>query len=972
MKNVKAIFLSTLVIALAVLISLPSNAQDYKYETVEGDPMKARIYTLKNGLKVFLSVNQDEPRIYTNIAVAAGSKHDPSDATGLAHYLEHMLFKGTPELATTNWTEEKKLLDQISALYEENRATKDEAKRKEIYTKIDKLSYEAAKFAVPNEYDKMISSIGAKGTNAYTSVEQTVYVNDIPANEISKWLALESERMSALVLRLFHTELETVYEEFNRGQDSDGRKAWQMLNKKMFQNHPYGTQTTIGTGEHLKNPSMVKIHEYFDTYYVPNNMAICMAGDLDFDKTIKQIDKYFGGFKTKDVPKFKYSAEAAITTPIEADVLGSQPDFIQMGYRFGGVHTEDPVYLDVISSMLSNGQAGLMDLNLVQKQKLLNGGAGVNTMKDYSAFMLSGSPRQGQTLEEVRDLMLAELENIKNGKFDDWLIDAVIKDIKLSQEKYYTRNDVRVSMMTDAFVTGQKWEDVVNYNDKLSKLTKQDIINFAKERFGKNYVAIYKRKGEDPSTFKVDKPKITQLDIERNEESAFHKKWKEMNSSRLTPLFVDFDKSISKGKLSSGIPVSNIENTTNNIFSLYYILDMGSDHDQKLANAFNYLPYLGTDKMSAEDIQKEFYKMGLSFDVFSSRDQVYVYLTGLEESFDGGVKLFEEVLANVKPNDQALKMMVQGNLKSRENGKLRKGNIFFGGMMNLAKFGSKNPFNHVLSKEELEGIKSQELVDRIKSINSYNHQVFYYGKKKTKEVTAILDKYHKSPAKLKPYPKPVEFKEQPITETKVYFVDYDMVQSEVMMIARDVKFDKSIMAKSKIFNEYFGSGLSSIVFQEIREAKALAYTAYSAYGTPSKKENSHYVTAYVGTQTDKLKDATAAIMALMNDMPEAELQFQSAKDAALKKIESDRITKSSVFWNYQSAKKKGLDYDIRKDIYEEIKNMTLADLKAFFNKHIKGKPYTYLVIGKKGDVDQEVLKSIGPVQEMTLEQLFGY
>ncbi len=276
-----------------------------------GDPLDTRIYTLDNGLQVWLSRNTDAPRVQTNIATRAGSKNDPADATGLAHYLEHMLFKGTSHIATTDWARESEVLKQISEAYEERRKTTDEAMRDRIYRRIDSLSTVAASLAVPNEYDKMVKSIGARGTNAYTSTERTVYVNDIPSDELEKWMKIESERMQECVLRLFHTELETVYEEFNRSQDNDGRSAYTKKNELLYRNHPYGTQTTIGTGEHLKNPSMVKIHEFFDSWYVPNNMAVILAGDVDYDRTVAMVDKYFGVWKRKPVPSFTFKPEDA-------------------------------------------------------------------------------------------------------------------------------------------------------------------------------------------------------------------------------------------------------------------------------------------------------------------------------------------------------------------------------------------------------------------------------------------------------------------------------------------------------------------------------------------------------------------------------------------------------------------------------------------------------------------------------------
>jgi predicted Zn-dependent peptidase len=270
-----------------------------KYTTVKGDPLNARVYTLSNGLKVYLSVYKGEPRIQTYIAVKAGSKNDPADATGLAHYLEHMLFKGTDKFGTKEFSKEIVEVNKIEALYEVYRKTKDEAKRKKIYHEIDSISGVAATFAIANEYDKMTAAMGCRGTNAFTSVEQTVYVNDIPSNQLENWLTMEAERFRKPILRLFHTELEAVYEEKNRSLDSDENQAYESLMSSLFVNHNYGKQTTIGTIDHLKNPSMTEINKYFYKNYVPNNMAICMSGDFDPDKTIKIIEEKFGKMASK-------------------------------------------------------------------------------------------------------------------------------------------------------------------------------------------------------------------------------------------------------------------------------------------------------------------------------------------------------------------------------------------------------------------------------------------------------------------------------------------------------------------------------------------------------------------------------------------------------------------------------------------------------------------------------------------------
>lgn len=977
--NIKALKLSFVIITSLILVACGGESKKeneetsykYKYETVEGDVLNTFIYTLDNGLKVYMSVNKDEPRIQTNIAVNTGSKQDPADATGLAHYLEHMVFKGTSKLATINWEEEKVLLKRISDLYEARRTVTDEAERKAIYHQIDSLSGEAAKFAVPNEYDKMISSIGAKGTNAYTSVEQTVYINDIPSNEIEKWLAIESERFSELVLRLFHTELEAVYEEYNRGKDNDYWLAYETMSENLFKKHTYGTQTTIGTSEHLKNPSMEKIHQYFNDRYVANNMAIVLSGDLDPDKTVDLIKKYFGDYKSQEVPTYTPAVEDEITEPVYITVKGSDASWVNIGYRLPGVKGEDIYMLNLFDGLLNNGQAGLIDLNLIKGQKVLDAYSSPQTMKDYSVFEMSGNPREGQSLEEVKDLLLAQIEKIKAGEFEEWMLPAVIKDFKLSEQQRNLYNSARAGKMTNAFIMGQNWSEVVNTNDKLSKVTKADIIAFANKYFKENYVVVYKETGEGDNP-KVEKPAITQVQLNRDTASTFAVNFEKMESSRMTPAFDNYKEDIKEDKLVSGVPLYYVENTTNETFSLNYILDMGSYSDKEMALAVEYLEYLGTDKYSANELQLELFKLGLSYSVYAAQERVYVTLSGLDESLEEGVKLFEHILANVQPNQEAFENGVADKLKDRADTKLNKGAILYGGLMNYGMYGEDSPIKNILSADELKALDPNNLVTKIKELTSYEHYIYYYGRKNIEDVKSLLNENHKTPKTLKPLIAAKEFTELTMESNKVYFVDYDMVQSEVMMLSNAGAYNKDLAATTNVFNQYFGGGLSSIIFQEIRESKALAYSAYAAYTTPRKPNKSHFIRAYVGTQVDKLAEAKKAIMELMNEMPEVEDQFQDSKIAALKKIETSRTKRSRLFWNYLSAKEMGRDADINETIYPQIKELQLADLKTFFNNNIAGKNYTYLVIGNKELVKMDVLKEMGEVQELSLEEIFGY
>ena len=947
-----------------------TDSNGYSYETVENDPTGLRLYTLENGLKVYLSQNNDAPTIQTYISVKAGSIYDPKESTGLAHYLEHMVFKGTHKIGTSDWESERKLIAQISDLYEKHKAEMDVTKKEEIYRQIDSVSYIASEYAIANEYDKMVGSIGATGTNAHTWFEETVYKNKIPTNELDKFLTLESERFGTLVLRLFHTELEAVYEEFNRSQDSDFRKAYAAMLDGLFPTHPYGQQYTIGTSEHLKNPSMVSINNYFDKYYVPNNMAVVLVGDLDFDKTIKKVDNTFGKLEYKEVVHPLLPVENPINGVVTKEVFGPNNESVSVSFRTGGIGTEDEKMISLLEMLLMNGNAGLMDLNLNQKQLVQNSSSSPTFLNDYGFLVLNGTPKDGQSLDEVKDLMLEQIDKFKTGDFDEWMMDAVINDLKLRDIRRYESSTGLASMYYNAFIHGENWNDKIKFLDDLKKISKDDLVVFANNFFVGNYVVVYKRKGIDENIVKVSNPAITPIVINREAQSVFLTAFNAMKSDELQPVFIDYKKEIQKDKLDSGIEIAYIKNKSNDLFNLNVIFDMGKDNDKKLTLAVGYLEYLGTDKYTAEELKKEFYKLGVNYSVNTGSDRSYVSISGLQENLGKGLELLEHLMANVVVDQEAYDNYVQSILKSRENGKTQKGNILQGGLLSFAQYGENSSLRNIFTFDQLRNIDPSELIDIVKDLNNFKHRIFYYGKNVDEAKTA-LNTYHKIPSTLKEYPQAIKY-EQLATGKNVYFVDFDMVQSELFFIAKGDKFDPKKMALSSVFNSYFGQGLSSIVFQEIRESKGLAYSASAGYLPSSKKEDYDRTYAYIGTQANKLADAVDAMLSLMNDMPEAEQQFLVAKEAALKRIAAQRITKSSIFWTYEGLLKRGIDYDNREEMYNEIQNMTMQDVSNFFAENIKGQDYTVSVIGNKKDLDMKALEKLGEVHEMDIDYLFNY
>lgn len=944
----------------------------FTYLTVPGDPLGVRIYKLSNGLTVMLSVNKNEPKIQTLIATKAGSKNDPADNTGLAHYLEHMLFKGTDKFGSKDWPLEKQQLDKIDGLYEKYNKSKDEAQRKQIYHEIDSVSGVASKFAIANEYDKMLSTIGATGTNAFTSLEQTVYVNEIPQNQVNNWLTIEAERFRNPILRLFHTELEAVYEEKNISLDNDQRKVFEALMSSLFTQHAYGTQTTIGTVEHLKNPSLVKIRNYYNTYYVPNNMAIIMAGDLDPDKTISLIAEKFAYMNTKPVPAYTFKPEPKKTAPTTVNVYGPDAENMMIGFRMPGALTKEAKYLVLCDYIMANSKAGFIDLNLVKKQAVLSASSSTWINKDYSIYFLTGKPKQGQTLEQVKDLLLEQLDLIKKGSFDDATLTAIINNFKVDQIRNNESNSGRAYGMLDVFTVGAEWKDQVSFLNDLSKITKKEIVDFANQYYTNDYVIVYKRTGEDKSVVKVPKPEITPVDVNRDDMSPFVKNIVDAKVENIKPVFVDFAKDIDVRSIGQGNSVHYIQNKDNGLFSMYYVLDMGKFHNIKLPTAVNLLQFLGTDKYSAEQLSKEFFKLACDFNVFTSDDQVYVSLTGLDDNFEQATRLFEHVLANAKPDDAALAQMVERSLKGRADAKLNKQAVF-SALRQFAIYGKNNPTTYMLSADQLKALKSAELVDLVKSLTSYKHKIYYYGPRKIETVTAFLTKEHKMSTTPLEYPKPVVFTRNETTTNSVYFTNYKMVQAEIMWINKQsLPYDTTIHANAAMFNEYFGGGMSSIVFQTIRESKALAYSTYSRFQLPGKKEDPMYIIAYVGTQADKMNEAIPAMNELLVNMPKAEVTFKSAKDALKSQIETERINKENIIFRIEAAKKLGLSHDVREDIYMALDKMTFDNVQQFYNQHYKGKTFNYCVIGSNEKVKMDDLKKYGNVTQVGLEEIFGY
>lgn len=946
-----------------------------KYETVKNDPQDTKIYTLDNGLKVYMSVNKETPRIQTYIAVKVGSKNDPSETTGLAHYFEHLMFKGTEQFGTTDYAAEKPMLDQIEALFEQYRSTENEAQRQAIYHKIDSISYEASKIAIPNEYDKLMSLIGAKGTNAWTSNDETVYVEDIPSNQIDNWARIQADRFRNNVIRGFHTELETIYEEKNMSLTQDNRKMFETLLATLYPNHPYGKQTTLGSQEHLKNPSITNVKKYHDEYYVPNNIAICVSGDFDPDEMVAAIEKYFGDWQPNpSVPKLEIVPEKPITSPIVKDVYGLESEYMYMAWRLpGSSDIKTSAVSNIAQSILYNGSCGLMDLDITQQQKAMMFGVSSLGMADYGGFIVIGYPKEGQKLEDLRTLALEEIAKLKSGDFDESLIAATINNLKLDEMRSLESNSARARRYVDAFISGIDWKDAAGELERLEAVTKEDIVKFANEYLGDdNYTVLYKRIGEDKTVKKISAPKITPIVSNRDAVSDFVKEIQNSEVKPIEPVFVDFSNDMAKFELEKGAEILYKKNTLNDIFTIEFNYNYGIADNPALYYADDYVDYLGTASMSKEEFASKMYELGCDYTFNVGMYSSLIRLSGLSENMEEAIKLYENMLLGAVGDDTILDNLKKDIIKTRSDNKKSQSSCF-SALQTYLIYGPECVKKRTLSDDAILSFRSDDILSAVKDVLDKGHEILYYGPMKTGDLETVLKGSHYVAEGAEILPERYEKVLQTL-ESKVFLAQYDAKQLYYLQYSnRGETFDPFEAAGINMYNEYFGGGMNAIVFQEMREARGLAYSASATLVTPYYNiDDSYKYLAVIATQNDKMRSAIEAFDSIINDMPESEAAFQIAKEAIIGRMRTSRTTGMSVLRLYQSCRRLGLGEPMNKQIFHDLQTLELNDIVKVQQKWVKDRTYQYAILGDIKDLDTKYLSTLGPVKVLTLEDIFGY
>ena len=941
------------------------------YSKVEGDPLDARIYTLDNGLRVYLSVNKDEPRIQTFIAVRVGGKDDPADNTGLAHYLEHMMFKGTQLFGTRDYGAEKPMLDQIDSLFEIYRCLNDPAERAACYSLIDSISYEASKLAIPNEYDKLMSIIGSEGSNAFTSNDVTCYVEEIPSNRIEDWAKIEADRFMNCVFRGFHTELEAVYEEKNMSLTSDDEKALDAIDAMLFPSHPYGTQTVIGTQDHLKNPSLRAIRLQKDRYYVPNNVAICMSGDLNPEKTIRIIKKHFSGWKPNPELPVRESVPvvSAQGSPVR-DVWGNDAQFAMLGWRTPGASDTESEISELAGAILYNGTAGLIDLNLVQRQAILDAAAFPYNRAEGGLFLLEGMAKEGQSLSEVASLLRQQVAKLREGDFPDELLEAAKANWKLGYMNSLTGNRSRANFFLDAFVNGQDWETACGKAARIEAVSKDDIVAWAgKYLADESCATVYKHEGEDPDIKKIEAPKITPIVTNREFQSDFLASVAASKPREIKPVFVNWNKDMSVGEAGE-LELLYKKNEKNDIATLMFRYDRGSDNDPLLPIAAGYLEYLGSDRMSADEYASRMYRLACNADIRVGGNTTVLSISGLDENLEEALSLMEYQLDNVVPDELILSELKADMLRARADA-MKNQRACSSALQTYLTYGPEYVAAKTLKNVEVKALESADILDAIQSLLACSHTVLYYGPATEEEVVDRLERVHQCEGLL---PLEKTHPEKLLTPSpRVLVAHYDARQFNYVQYSdRGEKLDLSQDPQTELFNEYYGGGMNAIVFQEMRESRALAYGAGAWLSGPAFKDDSYSFRAYIASQNDKLQKAVEAFDEIIETLPQAPENLEIAKAALLGKLRTQRTIGPAVLQSYLNARELGISEPREKLVFEKLSSLDMDDLVATHERWIKGRSYWYAILGDTKDLDMEFLKTLGPVEQLPLEEVFGY
>ena len=947
-----------LLLALVIILSVNVISAQVKVKTTK----------LDNGLKVVMCEDHSSPKAYGAVYVHAGSKNDPLEATGMAHYFEHIMFKGTDKIGTINWEAEKVYLDSIDIMYDKLHETTDLNERAAIQQKINELSLASTDYAIPNEVDVILTKMGGTGLNAGTAYDQTIYYNAFPANQIGKWMDVYAERFRYPVFRLFQSELETVYEEKNMYGDGPINAFQEYMFQEIFGEHPYG-RPIIGLTEHLKNPQTSKMREFFNTYYVANNMTLILVGDFNIDEIEPMVAEKFGTWRSGEIPaqpeftlpEFKgQTIKEVRMTPIKVGVLA-----------WRGVKVSDPDYLplSIACSVFSNGETGIMDKDMLDGNIMMAMLMPLS-LEDHGANIIMYVPKLiGQSHEKAEAYVFESLNKLKNGEFSDDLFEAIRVNMLKEREQDIESLGSLAQLLLALEQRGMTYDEYLAETERIKNITKEEIVAIANKYFDDNYLDIRSKMGSAPKD-KVDKPNWKPIEAKNTDaKSDFAMMIEAQEVPQVTPQVIDFNKDVKITKINDCFTMISTKNPYNDIFNLSITHNYGTIDDPDLNRALTYFDMQGTKDKTFEEFSLELQKLGATISIYANQSNCNVVIEGFEKDLDKILALCEEKLYN-PANDEKKIDIIYDSEKMEEETLKEDASEWAEAVRQYALYGEKSSYLAETPIKQWKKRSGEELLSEVDNALNYNGEVLFIGNIDNQKVIETLKKHNLVKDDVVKSEK--SFKtEKTFTDNQVFIAhNKKFRQSNIYMHVPSEILNMEEKAVSMVFNKYFGTDMYSIVFQEVREFRSLGYTAYGYYMTDYLDRKPSMLYAFLGTQSDKTNEGIDVLRGLITDMPERLEKFNASKDALIMSRASDYVSFRSIPSQVSTWMEQGYNHDPRMEYTDIIKKTEYKDVYDFYKKYVADRPIVIMMSGNKKQIDLKALEKYGTIKEVKYKEIF--
>ena len=945
---------------LSILTCLHSRAQ-----------LEVKEFKLRNGMTVWVNEDHSQPKVFGAVVVKAGAKDCPN--TGIAHYFEHIMFKGTDRMGTIDYASEKPWLDSISSQYDLLSQTKDDAERTRIQQHINQLSLKAADFVIPNEFSRLVAKYGGSGLNAGTGYDMTFYHNVFMPQFIEQWCWLNSERLITPVFRGFQGELENVYEEKNRAADGMGDVQEKVLGA-IFKTQPYA-YPILGSTENLKNPQLSEMTAFFKKYYVASNMGLILCGDIKPDSSLTtMLEETFGRVQTGPAPERGYSPMPDIQQGERHEIKLPIPLISAEAMIFKGATDFEPDAgaLELANRLLSNGKAGLLD-SLMNEHKLMLALAINVGFDDAAGSAVLIIPKLLGKMKKAEARVMEQIQTVMDGQFSDSLLEALKQELVMEAEQSLETISSRSDLLVDLFSKGKTWQDMLDKIENIKHITKADVIAAARKYYGANHITLSKKYGI-PAKETLKQPGYKPIAPKNTDaKSAFAQQLEQIPVKQTAIRTVDFKNDVSIQKLNNHVTLFYKQNPINDIFTFTLRYRNGDIHTPALKVLGDYLSALGTDSLKKQQLEKAWQRINTTMEVVPGDVSFSFNLRGPDTQLVPALQLLAHFLHAAKGDDEALNEAKDADKVDRKSFGKQKDDVLRPAYHRII-YGSRSSYLNQLSKKEIKALKNDDLISLFHELQQYDCDLFYCGRKTIDEVAQAssqslpLQQCNKPMADtfrpLQQYQEPTIFFYDVPKSRQNYVVSYDAIAPLTTAAER---------AKFKLWDEYFGGGMTSVLFQNVREFRSLAYsTGGSGYHSSLVKHPEAtlgYITA-TGTQADKTMEAIATIDSLLRQMPMKEENLEAARQSILSDIQNAYPTFRTITKYVANQLRDGYTADPNAEIAKQVTAITAQDIQQFHQQHIgSNKNRVWLIIGDKKQTNFTALSRFGKVIELKKEAI---